>query len=160
MLYGTAIYLACSTKQRITSHRLLNQMEINIWRKWYICSQLGNNNDLLKREESFVQRSHNYGVWNYWEQKLRYCICYILLIDWHMIFGLEQEGGSLIAPMALAHPLNPIDNRSRNKRRNLWIGCFSSWWPWLPSRSSVLIFHILYTYIYIYIYAFLIWVLL
>ena len=28
-----------------------------------------------------------------------------------MIFGLEQEGGSLIAPMALAHPLHPIDNR-------------------------------------------------
>ena len=34
-----------------------------------------------------------------------------------MIFGLEQEGGSLIAPMALAHPLHPIDNMSRNKRR-------------------------------------------
>ena len=62
-----------------------------------------------------------------------YCI-----MDWHMIFGLEQEGGSLIAPMALAHPLHPIDNRSRNKRRNLWVGrCVSSWWPWFPSRSSV-----------------------
>ena len=34
-----------------------------------------------------------------------------------MICGLEQEGGSLIAPMALAHPLHPIDNRSRNNRR-------------------------------------------
>ena len=33
-----------------------------------------------------------------------------------MSFGLEQEGGSLIAPMALAHPLHPIDNRSRNRR--------------------------------------------
>ena len=45
-------------------------------------------------------------------------------------FGLEQEGGSLIAPMVLAHPLHPIDNRSRNKRRNLWDGwCVSSWWP-------------------------------
>ena len=44
-----------------------------------------------------------------------------------MIFGLEQEGGSLIAPMALAHPLHPIDNRSRNKRRDLWVGrCVSS----------------------------------
>ena len=43
-------------------------------------------------------------------------------IDWHMICGLEQEGGSLIAPMALAHPLHPIDNRSRNRRRNLWVG--------------------------------------
>ena len=57
-----------------------------------------------------------------------------------------QEGGSLIAPMALAHPLHPIDNRSRNKRRNLWVGrCVSSWWPWFPSRDSVLI----YMYIYI-----------
>ena len=35
---------------------------------------------------------------------------------------LQQEGGGLIAPMALAHPLHPIDNRSRNKRRNLWVG--------------------------------------
>ena len=67
-----------------------------------------------------------------------------------MIFGLEQEGGSLIAPMALAHPLHPIDNRSRNKRRNLWVGrCVSSWWPWFPSRSSVLIFMCVYIYMYI-----------
>ena len=76
-----------------------------------------------------------------------------------MIFGLKQEGGSLIAPMALAHPLHPIHNRSRNKCRNLWVGrCVSSWWPWFPSRSSVLIIYIyvhsLYefcyrTYIYI-----------
>ena len=66
-----------------------------------------------------------------------------------MIFGLDQEGGSLIAPMALAHPPHPIDNRSRNKRRNLWVGrCVSSWWPWFPSRSSVLI----YVYIYICMY--------
>ena len=28
-----------------------------------------------------------------------------------MIFELEQEGGSLIAPMVLAHPLHPIDTR-------------------------------------------------
>ena len=64
----------------------------------------------------------------------------------HDLFGLEQEGGSLIAPMVLAHPLRTIDNKSRNKRRNLWVGwCVSSWWPCFPSRSSVLI------YIYIYI---------
>ena len=36
-----------------------------------------------------------------------------------MIFGLEQEDESFIAPMALAHHLHPIDNTSRNKRRNL-----------------------------------------
>ena len=64
-----------------------------------------------------------------------------------MIFGLEQEGGSLIAPMALAHPLHPIDNRSRNKHRNLWVGpCVSSWWPWFPSRSSVLIYMYMYVH--------------
>ena len=63
-------------------------------------------------------------------------------------FGLEQEGGSLIAPMALLHPLHPIDNRSRNKRRNLWVGrCVSSRWPWFPSRSSVLI------YVYMYVHS-------
>ena len=62
-----------------------------------------------------------------------------------MIFGLEQEDGSLIAPMALAHPLHPIHNRSRNKHRNLWDGwCVSSWWPWFPSRSSVLIYICIY----------------
>ena len=84
-------------------------------------------------------------VWNYWQQKLLYCICYIIWIDWHMIFGVEHEGGSLIAPMTLAHPLHPIDNRSRNRRRNLWVGwCVSSWWLLFPSRSSVLI----YMYIY------------
>ena len=96
-----------------------------------------------------LQRSLNYGVWNYcW--KLLHCICYIIWIDWHMIFGLEQEGGSLIAPMALAHPLHPIDNRSINKRRNLWVGrCVSPWWHWFPSRSSVLI----YIYIYIYMHS-------
>ena len=94
------------------------------------------------------QRSHNYGVWNYWQQKLLYCICFNIWNDWHMIFGLEEEGGSLIAPIALAHPLHPIDNRSRNRRLNLWVGwCVSSWWSLFPSRSSV------YIYIYIYIYA-------
>ena len=95
-----------------------------------------------------LYRSHNYGVWNYWQPKLLSCICYTIWIDWHVIFGLKQEAGSLMAPMALAHPLHPIDNRSRTRRRNLWIGCVSSWWPLFPSGSSVLI----YIYIYIYIY--------
>ena len=82
------------------------------------------------------------------------------LIDWHMSFGLEQEDGSLIAPVALAHPLHPIDNKSRNRRRILWVEwCVSFWWLLFPSRSSVLIYiyiyrHSLYelcyrTYIYI-----------
>ena len=78
-------------------------------------------------------------------------IFYTIWIDWHMIFGLEQEGGSLIALMALAHPLHPIDNRSRNRRRNLWVGwCVSSWWPLFPSWSYVLI----YIYIYALLYGF------
>ena len=56
---------------------------------------------------------------------------YVVSINWlHNAFGLEQEDGNLIIPMALAHPLLPINSRSRNKRRNLWVGwCVSSWWP-------------------------------
>ena len=50
----------------------------------------------------------------------------------------------------LAHPLHPIDNRSRNRRWNLWVRwCVSSW---LPSRSSVLIN--IYRYIYDLLYEF------
>ena len=79
-----------------------------------------------------------------------------------MNFGLEQEGGRLITPMALAHPLHPSNTRSRNKRRNLWVGrCVPSWRPLLPSRNSVSIYIYLYvcilytssgyrTYIYTY----------
>ena len=33
-------------------------------------------------------------------------LCYTIWIDWHMVFVLEQEGGSLITPMALTHPLS------------------------------------------------------
>ena len=95
------------------------------------------------------QLSHNYRVWNYWQQKLLYCIFYTIWIDWHMIFGLEQEGGSLTTPMALAHPLHPIDNRSRNRRQNLWVGwCVFSWWPLFPSRNSVLINIYVYALLY------------
>ena len=77
-----------------------------------------------------------------------------------MTFGLEQEGGSLIAPMALAHLLHPIYNRPRNRRRNLWVSwCVSSWWPLFPSGSSVLInkyIHIcMYIYAYLYEFCFL-----
>ena len=106
------------------------------------------------KKTSLLQRSHNYGVWSYWQQKLLYCICYTIWIGWHMTFGLEQEGCSLIAPMALAHPLHPIDNRSRYRRRNLWVGwCVSSWWHVFPSRSPVLI--IIYIYALLYEFCFL-----
>ena len=68
-----------------------------------------------------------------------YVILYELIHTWY--FGFEQEGGSLIALMELTQPLHPIDNRSRNRRRNLWVGWWvSSWWPLFPSRSSVLIY--------------------
>ena len=57
--------------------------------------------------------------------------------------------------MALAHPLHPIDNRSRNRRRNLWVGwCVSSWWPLFPS-SSVLINICVYIYALLYEFCFL-----
>ena len=93
-----------------------------------------------------------------------YCICYTLWIDWLMRFGLEQEGGSLITPMALAHPRHPIKSRSRKKRRHLWVGrCFSSWCLIPNQKLCVNIYssrcmHSSYefcsrTYIYIYIHA-------
>ena len=64
-----------------------------------------------------------------------------------MSFGLEQEGGSLIIPMELAHPLHPINSRSRNKCWNLWVGrCVSSRWPLFLSRNFVLICIYIYTY--------------
>ena len=70
------------------------------------------------------------------------------------ILGLEQEGGCLIAPMALAHPLHPIYSSSRNRRRNLWVRwCVSSWWPLFPPRSSVLIY--IYIYMLFYMSSFL-----
>ena len=63
---------------------------------------------------------------------------YVILYELIDTFGLEHGGGSLIVLMALAHPLHPIDNKSRNRRRQLWVGwSVSSWWPFFPSRSSV-----------------------
>ena len=48
----------------------------------------------------------------------------------------------------LAHLLHPINRRSGNKRWNLWVEwCVSSWWPFFPSRNSVLIY--VYRYIYV-----------
>ena len=94
-----------------------------------------------------------FGIIDSKDSSTAYVILYELIDTW--FFGLEQGGGSLIAPMALAHPLHPIDNRSRNRRRNLWVGwCVSSWWPLFPSGSSVLIYiYVIYicyrTYIYI-----------
>ena len=101
-------------------------------------------------QKNILQRSHNYGVWNYWQQKL-YCICNTIWIDWHDFWTRTGRW-----EFELVHPLHPIDNRSRNRRRNLYVGwCVSPGWPLFPSRSSMLI----YIYIYIYIFAFSIWVL-
>ena len=50
--------------------------------------------------------------------------------------------GVLITPMALAHPLHPIKSRSRNKRRNMWVGwCVSSWRPWFWLVHSIYYIH-------------------
>ena len=35
-----------------------------------------------------------------------------------MFFGLEQEDGSVITPVAMAHPLQPLRKTSRNKHWN------------------------------------------
>ena len=89
-----------------------------------------------------LQRQQKYRVWNDWYQKLLYCLCGNVWIDYIMIFGLEKENGSLITPMALTHPLHPIKSMSRNKRRNLWVGwCVSSWWPWFWPVYSIYCIH-------------------
>ena len=74
-----------------------------------------------------------------------------------MSLGFEQEDGSLIARMALAHPIHPychIDSRSRNRRRNLLVDVFLP--GELCSRPEALcviyIYICKYIYIYIYIY--------
>ena len=52
--------------------------------------------------------------------------------------------GVLITPMALAHPLHPIRSKSRNQRRNLWVGwCVSSWRPWFWPVYSIYYIHII-----------------
>ena len=67
-----------------------------------------------------------------------YCICNNAWIAYVMAFGIEQQDGSLINPLALVHPLHAIRNRSKNKHRNLWAGrCVSSWWLWIWSVNSV-----------------------
>ena len=65
----------------------------------------------------------------------------------------HREPLCTIATMSVNGPCpHLIDNRSRHKRRNLWAGrCVSFWWPWCPSRSSVLIYmymHSLYEFCY------------
>ena len=50
--------------------------------------------------------------------------------------------GVFITPMALSHSLHPIKSRSRNKRRNLWVGwCDSSWRPWCWPVHSIYYIH-------------------
>ena len=37
-----------------------------------------------------LQRQQKYGVWNYWQQKLLYCICHTLWINWMLVtFGIS-----------------------------------------------------------------------
>ena len=76
-------------------------------------------------------------------KKLLYCFCGNLYIDFVMFFlffFLTRTGGDMVltTPVALAHPLHPIRSRSRNKRRNLWVGwCVSSWRPWFWPVYSI-----------------------
>ena len=80
-------------------------------------------------------------------QNLLHCIFSNVYIDNTVGFGLEQENGSFITPIALAHHLHPIISRSRNKRRYLWVESFvSSRWFWF---WSVYTLHSIYYYIHI-----------
>ena len=84
--------------------------------------------------------------------KLLYCICFIIWIDWHMLFGLELEGGSLIAPMTLAHPPHPL---TTGRGTSAEICGLDDVFPPddLGSRPEALCLYI-YIYIYIYMHSF------
>ena len=118
---------------------------------------------IVAEKNNLLQRSHNYGVLELLTAKsplllMLYYMNWLTHDCWtrrggvrcdtafiepmhrnkpNITYLLEEEGGSLIAAMALAHPLHPIDNRPRNRRRNLWVGwCVSSWWPDLLTRRG------------------------
>ena len=48
----------------------------------------------LLQKNILLQRQQTYGIWNDWYQKLLYCLCGNVYIDYIMVFGLEQEDGS------------------------------------------------------------------
>ena len=74
---------------------------------------------------------------------IAYGILYELIDLW--VLDSNRRMGVWLLCMTLAHPLHPINSRSRIKRRNLWVGrCVSSWWPLFPSRNCVLIYIYLY----------------
>ena len=90
-------------------------------------------------KNSFYCNDHTineFGIFDSKNSSTAYVILYELIDTWFL-----DSNRSLIAPMALAYPLHPINNRSRTRRRNLWVGwCVSFRWPLFPSRSSVLIY--------------------
>ena len=90
--------------------------------------------------------------WNHlFIPKLLRCNCWSLKMNEWFHPTLCWACGCLpILGLKLIHPLHIIDNRSRNRRRNLWVGwCVSSWWPLFPSRNSMLIY--IYKFIFIFI---------
>ena len=77
------------------------------------------------------------------EPKPLYYICRNVCIVYVIGFGVEQEDGDLVTPIALAHPFHPIKSRSKNKQRNLSVGrCVSSWWPCFWSITQIIIIYI------------------
>ena len=64
------------------------------------------------------------------------------LIDFFS-FGLEHEGGSLITPMALAHPLHPINSSAETSGLDVFPPCD------LCSRPETLVLIHIYIYTYI-----------
>ena len=82
-----------------------------------------------KPNNILLQQQPNYGVWNYWWQKtpLLHMLYFMNWLTYDRVLGSSRRVGVC---MALAHPLYPINSRSRNKHRNLWGGrCVSPWWP-------------------------------
>ena len=93
-----------------------------------------------------------------WDENRKFFInkwmCVVIIVTLWWILPCRFKKNHLVSRskrpiMTTGRGTGPIDNRSRNKRRNLWVGrCVSSWWPWFPSRSSVLIYMYIYEYVH------------
>ena len=96
-------------------------------------------------KKTFYCKDHTiteFGIIESKNSSTAYVILYALIDTWFL--DSNRRLGVWSLPWRW-HILHSIDNRSKNRHRNLWVGCVSSWSPLFPSRSSVLI------YIYIYI---------
>ena len=77
-----------------------------------------------------TRKKNKYGKMDLTNSANAYVEIYRLITLW--LWTRKWRMGVLIIPLALTYPLHRIRGRSRNNRRNLWIGwCVSFWWPFI-----------------------------